>query len=83
MLPNIDITFLYFTFKPKIIKTPRIPLFQTETTLVQHFPITIKDIALKGYQTVREEARRKWLIREIKRRRNKDADTFSIGTLYE
>ncbi|XP_076667022.1 uncharacterized protein LOC143368324 isoform X2 [Andrena cerasifolii] len=67
----------------KIIKTPRLPLFQTGTTLVQHFPITIKDIALKGYQTVREEARKKWLIREIKRRRNKGADTFSIGTLYE
>ncbi|XP_076234535.1 protein phosphatase 1 regulatory subunit 36 isoform X2 [Calliopsis andreniformis] len=65
----------------KSIKTPRLPLFETECELVQDFPIQIKDVSPKGYQTVRQKARKKWLIREIKRQNRRDVDTYSLITM--
>lgn len=39
------------------------------------------NISPKGYKIAREKARKKWLIREIKRQAHKEIDTYSIATV--
>ncbi|XP_043255732.1 uncharacterized protein LOC122399249 [Colletes gigas] len=67
----------------KSTKIQGLPLFESEFKLAKNFPIKMGDISPKGYQTVCEEARKRWLIREIKRQKNKNIDTYSISTTLD
>ncbi|CAD1473658.1 unnamed protein product, partial [Heterotrigona itama] len=63
------------------IKIQRFPSFETEPDLTQDFSMKIINISPKGYKIPREKARKKWLIREIKRQAHKEIDTYSIATI--
>ncbi|XP_054010942.1 uncharacterized protein LOC128893760 [Hylaeus anthracinus] len=66
----------------KNVRTRSLPPFESEFELALDFPSEISNISPKGYQTARKEARKKWLIREIKRQKNKNKniDSYSIST---
>lgn len=63
------------------MKVRSLPLFQSEFKMALDFPIKINNVSPNTYQTVHEEARKRWLIREIKRQKNKNTDTYSISTM--
>ncbi|XP_076165485.1 uncharacterized protein LOC143145721 isoform X2 [Ptiloglossa arizonensis] len=65
----------------KRMKVRSLPLFQSEFKMALDFPIKINNVSPNTYQTVHEEARKRWLIREIKRQKNKNTDTYSISTM--
>ncbi|CAL7950034.1 unnamed protein product [Xylocopa violacea] len=61
----------------------RLPPFQTKVDLTRDFPMKTFDILPRGYKTAREEARKKWFVREIKRQGRKEEDTYSIATMLD
>ncbi|KAK1132946.1 hypothetical protein K0M31_014313 [Melipona bicolor] len=63
------------------IKIQRLPSFETEPDVTQDFSIKTINISPKGYKIAREKARKKWLIREIKRQAHKEIDTYSVATI--
>ncbi|XP_003705246.3 protein phosphatase 1 regulatory subunit 36 [Megachile rotundata] len=66
-----------------LITTQRLPPFQTKYKLSPDFPLKEINISPRGYKTIRVEARKKWFKREIKRRKLKQMDTLSIGTMLD
>ncbi|XP_071868504.1 protein phosphatase 1 regulatory subunit 36 isoform X1 [Bombus fervidus] len=65
------------------IKVQRLPSFQTKPDLTQDFSTRTINISPKGYKVARQKARKKWLIREIKRQGYKETDTYSIATVID
>ncbi|KAF3427651.1 hypothetical protein E2986_08396 [Frieseomelitta varia] len=63
------------------IKIQRLPSFETEPDLTQDFSMKTINISPKGYKIAHEKARKKWLIREIKRQAHKEIDTYSVATI--
>lgn len=41
------------------------------------------DISPKGYKIARERSRKNWLMRELKRQKHTEYDTYSVSTLLE
>ena len=65
------------------IKVQRLPSFQTKPDLAQDFSTRTINISPKGYKIARQKARKRWLIREIKRQGYKETDTYSIATMID
>ncbi|XP_017891799.1 uncharacterized protein LOC108632015 [Ceratina calcarata] len=64
-------------------KTTRFPPAETKPDFTRDFSMKTIDLAPRGYGAAREEARKRWFIREVKRRGRKQADTYSISTILE
>ncbi|XP_043793017.1 uncharacterized protein LOC122715149 [Apis laboriosa] len=65
------------------IKIRRLPLFQTKPDLTRDFSMKTIDISPKGYKIARERARKNWLMRELKRQKHTEYDTYSVSTILE
>ncbi|CAK9807999.1 Protein phosphatase 1 regulatory subunit 36 [Anthophora plagiata] len=65
------------------IKLRRLPSFRTKFELTQDFLMKAINISPRGYKAAREQGRRKWFIREVKRQRFKEADTYSVMTMLD
>lgn len=65
------------------IKIRRLPLFQTKPDLTRDFSMKTIDISPKGYKIARERSRKNWLMRELKRQKHTEYDTYSVSTLLE
>lgn len=51
--------------------------------LIEEFPVREIQEAHERYDRIREKARIKWILREIKRRERKAVDTYSIATTLD
>ncbi|XP_029042048.2 LOW QUALITY PROTEIN: uncharacterized protein LOC114875665, partial [Osmia bicornis bicornis] len=65
------------------ITTRRLPPFREKIKLPRDFPLEMINISPRGYKTLREESRKKWFIREIKRQTYKQIDTLSVATTID
>lgn len=70
-------------FQGMPITTQRLPPFREKIKLPRDFPLKVINISPRGYKTLREEARKKWFIREIKRQTYKQIDTLSVATTID
>lgn len=50
---------------------------------LEEFPVKEIKISNERYDKIRKEARRKWILREIKRRNQKSLDTYSLATTID
>ncbi|XP_029174146.1 uncharacterized protein LOC114942853 [Nylanderia fulva] len=50
---------------------------------IEEFPVKELKISSEKYDKIRQAARKKWVLREIKRREHKMLDTFSIATTID
>lgn len=58
-------------------------IFVQEYELVEEFPMKEVDILNKKYDKIRKAARRKWILREIRRQTRKPVDTYSVTTTID
>lgn len=66
--------------KEQIPKIERVPLREP----VEELPMKELKISTKRYDKIRQVARKKWILREIKRReRRMTVDTYSIATTID
>ncbi|XP_011348024.1 uncharacterized protein LOC105285481 isoform X3 [Ooceraea biroi] len=65
----------------QIQKIKRLPSRKFEYEAIEDFPV--KEMSTEKHDKIREEARRRWIRREIKRRHRKLFDTYSMATTLE
>lgn len=56
------------------------PSRKVEYELIEDFPVKEIEMSTEKHDNIRENARRRWIRREIKRRNRKLFDTYSIAT---
>lgn len=69
------------SLKEQIQKIERLSFRKSES--VEEFPMKELEISTKRYDKIRQVARKKWILREIKRRKRKVFDTYSIATTID
>lgn len=64
----------------QIHETKKLPSRKVEYELIEDFPVKEIEMSTEKHDNIRENARRRWIRREIKRRNRKLFDTYSIAT---
>ncbi|XP_036146145.1 uncharacterized protein LOC105840661 [Monomorium pharaonis] len=69
-------------FVPKILEQIR-EIERLPEELIEEFPVREIQEVHEKYDRIREKARKKWILREIKRHKRKAVDTYSIATTLD